>query len=192
MNTSAPFSPLAFATAVASSLGSNWTVSTPAHLIEWPGEERAPTYITRADGLKLFVSNAYKNRVEISLSRPRDASGSYPSLWADAGKVGDPVVSVNVTRSADAVAKDLARRLIPDAERVHALALAAVAQADEYASAQRRATVKACDVRAVLNPIAGAYAAASGREVKFEVEVAPEKAEAFARLVAEFFKPSAT
>jgi hypothetical protein len=186
MNTSAPFSPLTFAASVAQALGSAWSAA-PAY--PEPRQD-SPADLTRDDGLRLWISCARNGRVEISLDRPRDASGSYPSLWNDAGKVGDPLITVNVTRSADAVAKDLLRRLLPDAERVHGLALAANAQADSYAQAVKRAEAAREAANAALKGVE-VYASASGREVEFRAHVAPEKAEAFARFVAEFFKPSA-
>lgn len=185
MNTSAPFSPLAFATDVASSLGSSWSAS-PCFREE---DQRVtdPAKIVRADGLALFVAREFRGRVEISLFRPRAASGSYPSLWEGCYKVADPHVFVGVTRSADSVAKDLVRRLLPEAERVHALALAAVAQSNEYADAVKRAEAARDAVNAILKGTE-VYASAAGREVEFRTHVAPEKAEAFARLVADFFR----
>lgn len=189
MNTSAPFSPLAFATSVASFLGSSWS-ATMLHAGDNAFEVQRntqPANLCRADGLTLYVSRPIRGRVEIALLRPRDASGSYPSLWNGTGKVGDPLVTVSVTRPADAVAKDLARRLIPDAERVRALALAANAASNEYAEACKRAEAARDAVNAILKG-GGAYVSVSGREVEFRAHVAPEKAEAFARLVADFVR----
>ena len=187
MNTSAPFSRLAFATSVASFLGSSWSASP-----YFRGEIQHvtdPAKLTRSDGLTLVVGHEFKGRVEVALFRPRNASGSYPSLWDGCNRVGDPLVAVGITRTPEAVAKDLARRLIPDAERVHALALAAVAKSNEYAEACKRAETARDAANKTLSGTQ-VYASAAGREVEFRAHVAPEQAEAFARLVADFVRSS--
>lgn len=92
--------------------------------------------VERFDGLKLwFREGGYGNngRISISFSRPCDARGQYMTLWGMAGdKVSDPRITVSADKSPELIAKDIVRRLLPDAEKVFALALDRNRQEDNF------------------------------------------------------------
>jgi hypothetical protein len=176
----ASFSPLFFASQVAQALGPDWSAA-PAY--NEPRQD-SPALLFRNDGLKLWVGEEYKNRVQISLSRPRDGKGQWLSVYAPNGaRIDDPSIGVGSSKAPALVAKDIARRLLPDAERVLALALKAIEASDSYAAKQALANDAAQKAADVLRD-RGVYPHAEGTEVAFNVRVSPDRAGAFANLLA--------
>lgn len=101
---------------IANALPGNWTVKDNDEL-------------TRADGLKLWVREGgygMKGRVGVSFMRPRGVRGDWYDLWDNNEKVSDPRITVSATKSSEAIAKDIVRRLLTDAEKVFALATARI------------------------------------------------------------------
>lgn len=82
-------------------------------------------------------------RLTIALVWPTDAKGDRRILRTAYGQP-EPITSISVDASkpADVIARDVRRRLLPDATRLHLEALRLITQADQAASAQR-ATVAA-------------------------------------------------
>jgi hypothetical protein len=84
--------------------------------------------VRNTDQLALFLrEGGYDNRgkIRISFSRPRDAKGQYVSLWEKSpanGAVSDPSINVSADKTSEQIARDIVRRLLPEAERVFALA----------------------------------------------------------------------
>lgn len=121
-----------------------WTAK-PAHEPAYPGATVGQWHLTRADGLKLWLAGsdggwAAKGRIAISLSRPAakdrqrvEVYRNAPGVWE---KIIDPEITVAETGTAERIAADIARRLLPDAERVNALVLAKIGE--EGRAADRR------------------------------------------------------
>lgn len=128
--TSSPSSPLishsearAFLQAVAAALPGDWVASLADKYprSDWEGD------LIRADGLTLWLmAGGYGNagRIKISHNRPRNDKGQYIELWGDvskgepAGQVATPSISVSMGKSPEKIAGDIAKRLLPDAEKV--------------------------------------------------------------------------
>lgn len=94
--------------------------------------------ITRtSDGLTLGLrKNMYGNdgKTHIFYCRKPDKDGETHTLWEkDAGgRISDPSINVSNTKSPSEVAKDIARRLLPEAERVHGLVLTANKESEQF------------------------------------------------------------
>lgn len=91
--------------------------------------------IVRNDGLTIyfcygdvFPLYGLTGRIVIGFSRPHDAKGQYLTLWADkgTGTIPDPRITVVDTKTDEQIAKEIVRRLLPDAEKVFALATTAI------------------------------------------------------------------
>jgi hypothetical protein len=67
----------------------------------------------------------YDGKTHIFYCRKPDESGEVHTIWEkDAGgRIADPSINVSNTKTATEVAKDIIRRLMPEAERVHGLVL---------------------------------------------------------------------
>lgn len=108
---------------IASALPGTWTVEKDNEL-------------TRSDGLKFWIREGgygMKGRASISFMRPRSPRGDYYELWENHNKVSDPRITVSATKSSEAIAKDIVRRLLVDAEKVFALATATVKSHSDFA-----------------------------------------------------------
>lgn len=90
--------------------------------------------LTRADGFTLYVTaGGYNNvnRLRFGYSRPRDdhaSNGGYITLYEGHNRLSDPDITAADSKTPTQLAGDIARRLLPEAERIHALALAYLAQ----------------------------------------------------------------
>lgn len=127
----------ALAAGIAAALPGQWSASNVQTYPRSDGEFD----LTRADGLTLSaVAGGYRNagRMTISHSRPRTAKGGYVDLWGDtskgepSGQIATPSITVSLDKDAEAIARDIARRLLTDAERVEGLARASVARDNAY------------------------------------------------------------
>ncbi len=95
--------------------------------------------LIRADGLTLHLSGpsySHKDKVEVRLNRPRNKKGEYVTLYAEkgGGTISDPSICMGVTKTGDEMAKDIVRRLLPDAETVFALVKARIDIEDRAAA----------------------------------------------------------
>lgn len=112
--------------AIAAELPGDWT-GTATH--EWSGS------LTRADGLTLHAWRpAGDDRATIVLDAPRERI-RYNEL--------PPRIGANLARPAATLARDIARRLLPDAETMHAIILERQAEHDAYENAKNE-TLAAC------------------------------------------------
>ena len=113
-------------------------------------------YLTREDGLTLFLAGsqggwAAKGRFLLQHSRPRN-NGKYVELWENHAQMNSPEITVAETKSAEKIAADIIARLLPEAERIDALARESIARDNAAETAQ--------------NNTARAVAAAIGAEVE--------------------------
>ncbi len=79
----------------------------------------------RNDGFKIFVAAnhyGFREKIQFSFVRPRDDKGNYVELYTNPGKISDPSIACSLSKTEDKLAQDIIRRLLPDAERVFALA----------------------------------------------------------------------
>ena len=142
---------LSLAAAIAAALPGKWTAKPISEESTWSN-----FYLTRADGLQLFLAGstggwAAKGRVLIQHSRPRK-NGQHVDLWENHAQIDSPEITAAETKSAEKIAADIVSRLLPEAERVNALALASIARDNAAENAQ--------------NDTARAIAAAIGAEIE--------------------------
>lgn len=113
---------------VAKHLPGNWVVK-PTH--ENNPEDRYPPScpcLSREDGVRLCLEQDHKGKLNISHFRPFN-SGPGPAfveVYSDVNpgeKVSATAILVSASKSAEQIAKDIIRRLLPDAERVTKLVL---------------------------------------------------------------------
>jgi hypothetical protein len=77
----------------------------------------------------------YDSKTHIFYCRPEDKNGERHTLWEkdDANsKIADPSINVSNTKTAEQVAKDILRRLMAEAERVHKFALLANNESETF------------------------------------------------------------
>lgn len=174
----ASFNLATLAPAIAAALPGTWTASA---VEQYPRSEGECT-LTRADGLALYlVAGGYgkAGRITVRHSRPRDARGQWVEVWGDTakgenpGSIAAPEITVSQTKSAEAIAADIARRLLPDAESVETKARASIARANAY-QAGRVALLRAvCEAAGVETPDVGK----DERDRAFSVDIYTSPAE---------------
>lgn len=160
---------------IAAHLFGEWEIA-PA----WPDDPKSPFYLTRDDGLQLFLrlSDTYREKGKGSASycRPKDSSGRYVTIYDNGKLVMEPVIGFAITKTPQEIAKDIIRRLIPDAERVHVLALRAVESANAYAAQEAKAKELAQKHYNALHEW-GLYVRDNGGSVRVEGYLSPEQFE---------------
>lgn len=152
-----------------------WTASPVEH---YPRAEGGECTLTRADGLTLYlVAGGYgkAGRISITHRRPRDARGQWVELWADkgGGKVGSPEITVADTKTAEAIAADIARRLLPEAERVEKLARERIDSSNAYHAGRVVLLRAVCEAAGVETPNVGQ----DDRDTSFAVDIYASDAE---------------
>lgn len=118
--------------AIADALPGDWEAK--------PQSEEHPEsgwYLQRADGLRLFLSPpGCHNRTAFGVSlsgRSRKNGPQYVEVYDDKGqRVCHPSINVGATKEPAQMAKDIDRRLLADAERVHKLIEEKLAGEGEY------------------------------------------------------------
>jgi hypothetical protein len=134
--------------AIVSALGSGWVLLNAS---KDPDEYQYLQARRLADSLTLALDwpEAWRKadkhrspRLTIALAWPSDAKGDRRIVRIRADQNLTTEISVDSTKPAETIAKDITRRLIPSVETLHAQAIQLIAQADTAASAQR-ATVAA-------------------------------------------------
>ena len=134
MKTETPVSLSILAGQVAAALPGSWSVKPISDDVQ-----NGNQYLIRSDGLTLFFAGskggwAPRGKIKISLSRPRGKDGQYVDAWENNARVETPEIGVSETKSADAIAADISRRLLSEAERVCKLVKERI---DLYESADR-------------------------------------------------------
>lgn len=138
-NTSPALSTLA--PQIAAALPGKWTAKPISEGGTWSNY-----YLTRADGLQIFLAGsqggwATKGRFFLQHSRPRNA-GKWVDLWENHAQVDSPEITVADTKAPEKIAADIVTRLLPESERVNALALSHIAR-ENRGEAARIDTAKA-------------------------------------------------
>lgn len=84
--------------------------------------------LQRADGLNLWFYSRY-NTPDNSLITVKygNTEKSYVTVYENHNKLDYPSINVSADKEASKIAKDIVRRLLPDAEKVHKLVLEKVA-----------------------------------------------------------------
>jgi len=160
---------------IAAHLPKEWEIA-PA----WPDDPKSPFYLTRDDGLQLFLrlTDTYreKDKGSASYSRPKDSQGRYVSIYDDGKSVREPSIGFALTKTPQEIAKDITRRLIPEAERVHVLALRAVESSNAHAVQEAKAKELAKKHYNALHDL-GLYVYNNGGSVRVEGYLSPEQFE---------------
>lgn len=105
-------------------------------------------YLERADGLRLFLSGPnyeHRDAFKFLLSAPTRKKGrSYVDVYdpQTRNRIPHPSIKVGAGKDPAQMAKDIGRRLLPEAERVHGLVVATLAK-EEDAEAGRLKTLEA-------------------------------------------------
>lgn len=124
--------------AIAAALPGEWAVK-PYRYEHFTEETRG--YIVREDGLTIYaVANEYGNRGKVAFrhSRPTGKDGRFVELWEPGriGSIDSPSINCTLTKTGEQMAADIARRLLPEAERIEPLARAKVAEYENAENAQ--------------------------------------------------------
>jgi hypothetical protein len=129
---SATFTQLQLVSEIVAHLPGEWTPK--------PISKESPDsqfYIDRSDGLRLFLrlTECYgsKGKGSAQYSRPRGARNERIELWDSSTQTQDPQIGFALTKTPEQIARDIANRLLPDAEAVHARVLERVAASHAYA-----------------------------------------------------------
>lgn len=92
--------------------------------------------IMRDDNLKLtFLIGrgwAKSGKIYVCFSRPRDKQNNFIEVYEGNTRLQDPSINVSASKSAEQIAADITRRLLPDAERVFALVNERIHAANTY------------------------------------------------------------
>jgi hypothetical protein len=160
---------------IAAHLPGQWEIA-PA----WNEDPESPFYLIRDDGLQLFLrltdTYQYRGKGSASYSRPKDSRGRYVSIYDDGKTVLEPGIGFALTKTPEEIAKDITRRLIPEAERVHALALRAVESANAYVVQEAKSKELAQKHYNALHEW-GLYVRDNGGSVRVEGYLSPEQFE---------------
>lgn len=182
---SATYTYATLAQEVAALLPGTWSAAPAKHFTDRPD---APFVLSRLDGLAIWFApfRAYgrEGKGAASYHRPVDKQGKRVGLYDAGNTVSDPSINYALTKTPEQIARDIARRLIPEAEALHPRVMKAIASADEYADKE----VKAQEVAKRLKGGAGVYFRANGSQVEVRGYVSPEIAARIDELLATLAK----
>jgi len=82
--------------------------------------------LQRADGMNLWFHSRYNTPDKITV-KYGNTEKSYVTVYENYSKLDYPSINVSADKDASKIAKDIVRRLLPDAEKVHKLVLQTVA-----------------------------------------------------------------
>jgi hypothetical protein len=170
---SAAYTHQRFADEVAAHLSPAWAVRA-AHA----DQIDSPMVLTRPDGMSLFLvpyaSYSRKGMGVVSMLSPRDGKGRYVTAYdpTTRERVSEPSIKFALTKSAEQVAKDITRRLLPECETVFPYFTAAVKREDDYAAKAEAAAVAVKNLRH-SGPI---YFTANGASIDVRGYITPEQA----------------
>ncbi len=114
-------------------------------------------YLKRTDGLTLFYNiSGSKDQSRASYSQPRHPRYGMFTLYTEGGrKIEQPAIGFSPDKDVNAVAKDIVRRLLPDAETAHAAAARFMQSTDAAYAAQAASIDAVCTAGGVPNPGTG-------------------------------------
>ena len=87
--------------------------------------------LQRADGMNLWFHSRYNTPDKITV-KYGNTEKSYVTVYENHSKLDYPSINVSANKEASKIAKDIVRRLLPDAEKVHKLVLEKVAAEKAY------------------------------------------------------------
>ena len=103
-------------------------------------------YLTREDGLALYFSfDGYGNKGKIRIAYfCGDLNrGAYVTVYDDKyQRVSYPSINVSMTKTAVQVARDIEKRLMTDAVRVHGLVLKSIDDSQNFVDGRKAATIR--------------------------------------------------
>lgn len=86
--------------------------------------------LQRADGMNLWFLTRYNpNKITVKYG---NSEKSYVTVYENHSKLDYPSINVSADKDVSKIAKDIVRRLLPDAEKVHKLVLQTVAAEKAY------------------------------------------------------------
>jgi hypothetical protein len=116
--------------------------------------------------------NGFGGKLGASYDRPNDGQGRWVTIYSGGEQVGNPSIGFGASKTNAQIAKDISRRLLPEAETFNARVLADIAKLDAYEAA----TVAAQQAAAGLSPVNGLTFTASGRDVEVRACLSIEQA----------------
>lgn len=168
----------------AAMVNEKWTAS-PAH--GSASDIGCPFILTRRDGLQLFFAPfaAYsrKGMGYASYNRPRDAKGKHVEVYGTTigARLTDPSIKFSLSKTAEQVARDIQRRLVPEAEKLHQEVLRRI----ESENAYHDRAASAAEVAKTLTRRAGLRFSANGADIEVCGYVSPETAKKIHALLAD-------
>jgi hypothetical protein len=87
--------------------------------------------LQRADGLNLWFHSRYNTPDKITV-KYGNTEQCYVTVYENHNKLDYPSINVSADKPAEKIAKDIARRLLPDAEKVHKLVLEKIAAENAF------------------------------------------------------------
>ena len=87
--------------------------------------------LQRADGMNLWFLTRYNTPDKITV-KYGNTEKSYVTVYENHSKLDYPSINVSADKDVSKIAKDIVRRLLPDAEKVHKLVLEKVAAEKAY------------------------------------------------------------
>lgn len=93
--------------------------------------------LQRADGLNLWFRSAYNTPDKITI-KYGNSEKSYVTVYENHNKLDYPSINVSADKPAEKIANDIARRLLPDAEKVHKLVLEKVAAENAFVDSKTK------------------------------------------------------
>jgi len=103
---------------------------------DYAGRPATRGNLTRlSDGFRLHLAAELygkADKIAISFSRPRATGGKRVDVWEGSIRLSDPSINVGVGKDAEAIARDIARRLMPDSEHVFAAVRAEIDKGERF------------------------------------------------------------
>jgi hypothetical protein len=195
-----PFNLAPTALAIAQALPGEWTIKPVS-----TESKNSNFYLIRADGLTLWMADsnggwAKKGRYAIHGSRPKKGNNQYVELYEGGSRIKEPEITVSDEKHSTQIAKDIVSRLLPEAERVHTLAMQQIKGEQDYAAketATREAMQATVGGRGWRSPDGAAIKAGygdwkvSGETVSFDLNSMPlDKAKELAAFLTKSIFPA--
>lgn len=134
--------------AIAAHLPGLWVV-VPRWNIDTQAIDPTCAKLKRDDGLVLSVhAGGYHGagKVNISLSRPTGKNNARVDVWEGSNHLSDPSINASDTKTPEQIARDIARRLLPDAEKVFLLVNERIAADKAYHDKRAALVTDLCSV----------------------------------------------
>jgi len=135
---------------IAEKLPGTWSIGKVFNVYQ--DQEVSSCYLIRSDGLKIWSEIDHKGKILFSWSRPQYKGGWFDIRNNDNVSVKDPSILVSINKSAETIAKDLVKRLLPDAERLQEIANEKISSWTESANLTRQAVQAIANSACVPGP----------------------------------------